>query len=107
MDAVRQIGFFRLRQRDFQNLLRDRRFVLENRASCLRGLSLLFLDAARGSRDAVSEPEGSRDCQRSANRSGDALHWTPPAPALALGMVTMTERFSFVRYFCATRSTSA
>ncbi len=99
--GVGEIRFLGLRQLDPENLLGDRRLVLENRPFRLRRIRRLDVDGRllRCGADPEGGDEREYECV--------ARHYWFPFGAAAFGTVTITDRFSFVRYLPATRCTSA
>src|SRR4029079_4260112 len=102
--TIGEIGLLRLRQRDLEDLLVDRGLVLQDGPGRLRRV-------ARGLHRRLLAGDDGREGASDRERECMALHcWPPfpdPVPAADFGMVTTTERFSLVRYFLATRCTSA
>src|SRR5262249_46322022 len=111
VQAVGQIRFHRLRQRDFQDLVRDRDLALTNDTLC-RGFLLLGGDDHRR-----QNTKDTKDTKQSLYVRCPPIfvsfvsfvfpHRAPPPPGAAFGVVVMTLRFSFVKYCFATRWTSA
>ena len=101
VDAVREVRFLRLGQRHPQDVLVDRRLALEDRARLLRRIALL------SHRRLLGGQRRRRARRQATAKSDDASLRHLLSPAAAFGIVITTERFSLVRYFFATRCTSA
>src|SRR5262249_35825163 len=100
VQTVRQVGFRRSRKIELENGGRDGRAALHHdRFASLRWSRLL----TRSRRGRAGGQHGGADDERwSRDR-----HQRPPSPdAAGFGFVMITERFSFVRYWRATRWTS-
>src|ERR1017187_3592228 len=100
VNAVGEVALGRLGKLHVENLLVDRRPSLhdDGLARWRRRLAALRMGRRCGERE--HEPDR---CEVLRARR----HQLPPRPAAALGVVTITERFSATRYFFATRCTSA
>ena len=99
VNAVREVRLLRLGQLDLQDFLVDRRLALQDRARLLGRVALLAHRRSLG---------GEHAAERNGEDGGtQALHCAPPLAGAAAGMVITTERFSLVKYFLATRCTSA
>ena len=101
VDAVREIRLLRLRQLDLQHLLVDRRLALQDRARLLGRVAL------RRRRRQPGRRARAPSAQTATMAIDGASLRTSLRPAAAFGIVITTERFSLVRYFFATRCTSA